>query len=65
MSLPQTKNTTSISRPIEPIDRGLSDAVASIMNTVEMIDGQAVARRLPSPELRQSISTRLAPKRNV
>lgn len=59
------QNTTSISRPIEPIDRGLSDAVASIMNTVETVNGQAVARRLPSPELRQSISTRLAAVRNV
>lgn len=57
-SLP-AQNTTSISRPIEPIDRGLSDAVASIMNTVEKVDGQFVGTRLPTPELCKSIDVRL------
>lgn len=57
-SLP-AQNTTSISRPIEPIDRALSDAVASIINGVEMVRGQAIAQRLPSPALRQSITRRL------
>lgn len=59
------QNTTSISRPIEPIDRGLSDAVASIMNAVEMVDGQAVARRLPSPALLDAMRTRLVDVRRA
>jgi len=36
------------------------DAVASIMNTVERVGTEFVAKRLPSPELRQSIKLRLA-----
>lgn len=57
-SLP-AQNSTSISRPIAPIDRGLSDAVASIMNGVERVKGEYIARQLPSPELRKSIDVRL------
>lgn len=63
-SLP-AQNSTSISRPIEPIDRRLSDAVASILNGVEMVAGQAVARRLPTPELRGAIDVRLADVRRA
>jgi hypothetical protein len=63
-SLP-VQNSTSTSQPIAPIDRGLSNAVASIMNTVEKVDGQAVATRLPTPELRKSIIGRLADVRTA
>lgn len=65
MNLPQTKNTTSISRPIEPIDRGLSDAVMSIVNVVTIVDGQGFAPRLPSLELKRSIAVRLADVRRA
>lgn len=54
------QNTTSISRPIPPADRGFTDAVSSIMNTVERVGRDFIAKRLPSPELRQAITVRLA-----
>jgi hypothetical protein len=53
-------NTTSTSRQIAPADRSFSDAVASIMNTVEKVGSGFVAKRLPSPELRSAIAVRLA-----
>lgn len=53
-------HTTSTSQQIPPADRGFSDAVASIMNTVERAGAEFVAKRLPSPELRKSIAMRLA-----
>lgn len=53
-------NSTSISQPIQPADRSLSDAVASIMNTVERVGAGFVAKRLPSTELRSAIKLRLA-----
>lgn len=59
------QNTTSISRPIEPIDRGLSDLVTSIVNVVEMVDGQAVAPRVPSQQLRKLAAVRLADVRRA
>ena len=58
-------NTISISRPIPPPDRRLSDAVASIMNVTERIGASWVAKRLPSPELRELISQRLADVRRA
>jgi hypothetical protein len=57
-SLP-AQNTTSISQPIPAIDRALSDAVASIMNTVQRVGNDMVAGRLPPPELRIAIKVRL------
>jgi hypothetical protein len=63
-SLP-AQNSTSISRPIQPADRSLSDAVASIMNTVERVGTEFVAKRLPSTELRGQIKLRLADVRRA
>lgn len=53
-------NSTSTSQQIQPPDRTLTDAVASIMNTVERDGAEFIAKRLPSPELRKSIAVRLA-----
>lgn len=58
-------NTTSISQQIPPADRALSDAVASIMNTVEKVGTGFVAKRLPSVELRGAIKLRLADVRRA
>lgn len=59
------QNSTSISQPIQPADRGLADAVASIMNTVERVGAEFVAKRLPSTELRGAIKLRLADVRRA
>jgi hypothetical protein len=55
-----TPNTTSTSQQIAPAERSFSDAIASIMNTVERVGTGFIAKRLPSPELRQAITVRLA-----
>lgn len=52
-------NSTSISQPTPPPDRGFSDAVTSIMNTIEKVGTGFVASRLPSTELRAAIKLRL------
>lgn len=64
-TLPANPSTISTSQPIGPVDRGLRDAVASIMNSVEVVDGTAVARRLPSTHLRAAIAERLADVRRA
>lgn len=64
ISLP-AQNSTSISRPIAPADRKLSDAVASIMNTIERVGAEFIAQRLPSTELRAEIKLRLADVRRA
>lgn len=58
-------NSTSISQPIAPPDRALSDAVASIMNTVERVGAEFITKRLPSTELRGEIKLRLADVRRA
>lgn len=59
------QNSTSISQPIWPADRGLSDAVASIMNTITKVGTGFVAGRLPSTELRSAIKARLVDVRRA
>lgn len=60
MNLPANKTSTSISGPIQPIDRGLSDLVASYRNRIETDRGQAVIRgTVPTTEHRQAMSVRL------
>ncbi|MGA7805445.1 hypothetical protein [Bradyrhizobium sp.] len=51
--------STSTYEPLGPIDRKLSNAVAAILNSVERVDGQTVARQLPTPELRQAVAARI------
>jgi hypothetical protein len=53
-------NTTSISQPVSPIDRRLSDAITVILNTAECVNGQTVVRNLPSPMLKRDIEARQA-----
>lgn len=53
-------HTTSTSQQIPPADRGFYDAVGSILNTVERVGAEFIAKRLPSPELRRAITVRLA-----
>lgn len=65
MSQITAQHTTSILRPIQPADRAFSDAVASILNTVERIGQQVVARRLPSEQLRSAIKLRMADVRGA
>lgn len=64
-TLPTTQISTSISRPIAPVDRALRDAVGAIVNSVTIIDGQAVAPRLPSGDLRTAIAARLVDVRRA
>lgn len=52
-------NTTSISQPIGHIDRGLENAVASILNTAEKVNGETVVKRLPSADLLAAVGKRL------
>lgn len=59
-------NSTSISRPPQPIDRPLADAVAAIMNGVTALGASRfIAARLPSPELRKAIAVRVADVRRA
>lgn len=59
------QNSTSISQPIRPADRAFSDAVSSILNTVDRVGAGFIAKRLPSPELRQAITVRMADVRRA
>lgn len=52
--------STSISQPIAPIDRALSDTVAAIMNTVQRKGQAVVASVLPTSSQREQITARLA-----
>lgn len=58
-------NSTSISRPITPIDRRLSDSVAAIMNTVVRTGAVVVASVLPTADQRRAIQARLADVRRA
>lgn len=44
MNLPIRQNTTSISGPVPPIERGLSDLLASYRNRIEIVHGCPVLR---------------------
>src|SRR5574343_722745 len=58
-TLPTPQATTSISGPIQPIDRGLSDLVAAYRNRIETVRGQSVIRGLaPTVEHRNLMRAR-------
>lgn len=53
-------NSTSTSLQIANIDRGLSEAVAAILNTADRVGTQTIVRRLPTPALKRQIEVRQA-----
>lgn len=52
-------NTTSISQPIPHIDRNLENAVASVLNSAETLNGETLVKRLPSADLLAAVGKRL------
>jgi hypothetical protein len=55
-----TRDSTSSSLPIGPIDQRLWTAVRAALNDIDIVDGKATTIALPSPVLRRAIDERFA-----